>query len=88
MKTIIRAALAALFSAMKEKAMDEIKEKAKELAEKLGIKIEEWTDDQLAKLAAAKDEMDAETRRKTRAFWAPVGFVIGSVVGYVCAAIF
>lgn len=68
--------------------MDEIKEKAKELAEKLGIKIEEWTDDQLAKLAAAKDEMDAETRRKTRAFWAPVGAVIGAVVGYVVAVLF
>lgn len=68
--------------------MDEIKRRAKELAEKLGIKIEEWTDDQLAKLAAVKDEMDAEMRRKTRAFWAPVGFVIGAVVGYVCASIF
>lgn len=88
MNALIQAALAAFFNVLREKAMDEIKKKAKELAEKLGIKIEEWTDDQLAKLAAAKDEMDAETRRKTRAFWAPVGFVIGAVVGYVCAAIF
>ena len=68
--------------------MDEIKEKAKELAVKLGIKIEEWTDDQYQKLVEAKEELDKETRRKTRAFWAPVGFAIGSVVGYVCAAIF
>lgn len=87
MNAFIRAALAAFFNAMREKAMDKIKEKAKELAEKFGIRIDNWTDDQLAKLAAAKDQLDAETRRKTRAFWAPIGFVLGALVGYVVAVV-
>ena len=69
-------------------AEEKIKDAVKEFAEKLGIKIDAWTDEQLAKLAAAKDAMDEETRRKTRAFWAPAGFLVGALVGYVVAVIF
>ena len=87
LQAIIQAALAAFFSPLKEKAMSSIKEKAKELAEKLGIKIEDWTDEQLVKLVAAKDSLDTETRRKVRAFWAPAGFVIGMIAGYVLSVI-
>ena len=40
------------------------------------------------KVEAQKALLDAETRRKTRLFWGPVGLLIGAVVGYVCAAFF
>lgn len=56
-------------------------EKAKEWGKKLGLKVEEWSEEKLLELALAKEELDAETRRKTRAFWAPAGFVVGVVVG-------
>lgn len=51
----------------------EIKEMIKELGNKAGevaAEIEE-------KIEAEKAELDTETRRKVRAFWAPVGFALG-----------
>lgn len=42
----------------------------------------------VCEIVETKEELGKETRRKPRAFWAPVGFVIGAVVGYVCASIF
>lgn len=30
-----------------------------------------------AKIEAEKAELDTETRRKVRAFWAPAGFILG-----------
>lgn len=85
MNAFIQAALAAFFGTVKEIAMDKVKDEAKEFAEKLGLKVEEWTDEMLADLAAKKEELDKETRRKVRAFWAPVGFIVGGVVGYLLA---
>lgn len=85
MNAFLQAALAAFFDYAKEVAMDKVKEEAKKIAEELGIKIDEWTDEMLADLAAKKEELDKETRRKVRAFWAPVGFIAGGVVGYLLA---
>lgn len=85
MNAFLQAALAAFFDYAKEVAMDKVKEEAKKIAETLGIKIDEWTDEMLADLAAKKEELDKETRRKVRAFWAPVGFIVGGVVGYLLA---
>lgn len=85
MNAFLQAALAAFFDYAKEAAMDKVKEEAKKIAEELGIKIDEWTDEMLADLAAKKEELDKETRRKVRAFWAPVGFIVGGVVGYLLA---
>lgn len=85
MNALIQAALAAFFDYAREVAMDQVKEEAKKIAEKLGLKVDEWTDEMLADLAAKKEELDKETRRKVRAFWAPVGFLAGGVVGYLLA---
>lgn len=85
MNAFLQAALAAFFDYARAVAMDKVKEEAKKIAEKLGIKIDEWTDEMLADLAAKKEELDKETRRKVRAFWAPVGFIVGGVVGYLLA---
>ncbi len=69
MNAFIQAALAAFFGTVKEIAMDKVKEEAKEFAEKLGLKVEEWTDEMLADLAARKAAMDKETRRELRIYW-------------------
>ena len=78
----------ALKEALKEKVTEMTKEEVKEWLDKLGVKVEEVTDDLIAKVEAQKALLDAETRRKTRLFWGPVGLLIGAVVGYVCAAFF
>ena len=67
--------------------MSNFKEKAKDLAEKLGLKIEDLKEEQVEKFLAAKEALDKDTRRKVRAFWGPVGFVIGVVAGYALSAI-
>ena len=54
----------------------------------LNKQVEEVTDELIAKVEAQKALLDAETRRKTRLFWGPVGFLVGAVAGYVCAAFF
>lgn len=49
---------------------DEIKQKIRELgtdaAQEIGKRIDE-----------EKAQLDTETRRKVRAFWAPAGFILG-----------
>ena len=49
------------------------------------------TNDAKEKLSAYLDsykaKLDTETRRKTRAVWAPIGFAVGSVAGYLFHAL-
>lgn len=35
------------------------------------------------KIEEEKSQLDTETRRKVRAFWAPVGFVLGFAAAYL-----
>lgn len=60
---------------------DEIKQKIRELgtdaAQEIGKRIDE-----------EKAQLDTETRRKVRAFWAPVGFVLGFTAAYLIQLIF
>lgn len=58
------------------------KEEVKSFLDGLGVKVSEITDDVIAKVEAAKAQLDTETRRKVRAFWGPVGFVVGLVAGF------
>ena len=64
---------------------DALKEKVTEMTKE---EVKEWLDKLIAKVEAQKALLDAETRRKTRLFWGPVGFLVGAVAGYVCAAFF
>ena len=52
-----------------------------------GVKVQALTNDAREKLEAYltdyKSKLDTETRRKTRAFWGPFGFIVGAVVGGV-----
>ena len=60
------------------------KYEAKAWLEKLGVKVSEITDEMLAKIDAAKAQMDTDTRRKVRAFWLCVtalGVVVGIGIG-------
>lgn len=75
---LIEAAKAALFEKVKEMT----KEEAKKLLDKLGVRVSEVTDEIVANVQAYKDELDAETRRKTR-LWGIVA-VVCSVVSF-CA---
>lgn len=62
------------------------KEEAKKLLEKLGVHVSEVTDEIVAKVEAYKAELDTETRRKTRLFWAIVAAACSAVsfgVGYM-----
>ncbi len=63
------------------------KTEAKTFLEQLGVKVPEITDDVIAKVENAKAQLDTETRRKVRAFWGPVGFVVGLVAGYFLHAV-
>ena len=76
---LIEAAKAALFEKVKEMT----KEEAKKLLDKLGVRVSEVTDEIVANVQAYKDELDAETRRKTRLVWGIVA-VVCSVVSF-CA---
>lgn len=87
MQALLRAALAAFLQTLSDKAKGKAMDEAKKLAEALGLKLEQFTDEALAELAARKEELDKETRRKVRAFWGPVGFILGLVVGAVGAAL-
>lgn len=51
---------------------DEIKQKIRELGTEAAQEIEK-------KLEEEKAKLDTETRRKVRAFWGPVGFLLGVV---------
>lgn len=57
------------------------KGEVKEWLDKLGVKVEEVTDDLIAKVKAQKAMLDAETRRKMRVFWGSVAGVM-TVVGF------
>lgn len=75
---------AAVLDAAKEKAEQMTKEEAKELLEKLGVKVAEISDDVLEKVEAYKSELDTETRRKVRSVWmviTGVGIVVGIGIG-------
>lgn len=78
----------ALKEALKEKVTEMTKKEVQKWLDKLGVKVEEVTDEIIAKVEAQKALLDTETRRKTRLFWGPVGFLVGAVAGYVCAAFF
>ena len=75
----------ALKEALREKVYDMTKGEVKEWLDKLGVKAEEVTDDLIAKVEAQKALLDAETRRKMRAFWigvTAVGIVLGIAAGW------
>lgn len=75
----------ALKEALKEKVYDMTKNEVKEWLDKLGVKVEEVTDDLIAKVEAQKAQLDTETRRKVRAFWigvTAVGIVLGIAAGW------
>lgn len=78
----------ALKEALKEKVTEMMKEEVKEWLDKLGVKVEEVTDDIIAKVEAQKALLDAETRRKTRLFWGPVGFLAGVLCSWLCGVLF
>ena len=71
----------ALKEALKEKVTEMTKEEVKEWLDQLGVKVEEVTDELIAKVEAQKALLDAETRRKTRVFWGSVAGVM-TVVGF------
>lgn len=60
------------------------RDELKALLEQLGLKAEQITDQVIEKLEQKieyeKSQLDTQTRRKIRAFWAPVGFVLGVLV--------
>lgn len=61
------------------------KDQVKEFLDKLGIKVEELTDDLVAKVENYKSTLDTETRRTVRKFWAVVSviaFVAGVAIGH------
>lgn len=87
MSALLRAALAAFLQTITDKLREKAMDEAKRLAEALGLKLEALTDEALAELAARKEELDKETRRKTRAFWIPVGLIVGGLAGFAVAAV-
>ena len=60
------------------------RDELKALLEQLGLKAEQITDQVIEKLEEKieyeKSQLDTQTRRKVRAFWAPVGFMLGVLV--------
>lgn len=87
MSALLRAALAAFLETLTQKAKEKAMDEAKKLAEALGLKLEQMTDEALADLAARKGELDKETRRAVRAFWIPVGLIVGGLAGFALAAV-
>lgn len=76
----------AVLDAAKEKVSEMTKDEAKELLEKVGVKVEEISDDVAKKVAEFKDGLDAETRRAVRPYWIAlcfIAFVLGGGVGYL-----
>lgn len=78
----------ALKEALKEKVTEMTKEEVKEWLDKIGVKVEEVTDELIAKVEAQKALLDAETRRKTRLFWGPVGFIAGVLCAWLYSVLF
>lgn len=60
----------------------------KELLKELGSKASEVAGEIEERIDAEKAELDTETRRKVRAFWAPVGFVLGFAAAYLIQWLF
>lgn len=61
------------------------KDEAKELLEKLGMKVDEVSDELEAKITEWKSGLDTETRRAVRPYWitiAVITFVLGCGVGH------
>lgn len=62
------------------------KDETKELLEKLGMKVDEITDEIAAEVDEWKSGLDAETRRAVRPYWitiAVITFVLGCGVGHL-----
>lgn len=59
------------------------KEELKSAFEDFGSKGKEIADELYERLETEKEELDTDTRRKVRAFWLPVGFILGVVVTLV-----
>lgn len=64
------------------------KSELKDLLKQLGARAESVSEQILEKVEAEKAELDTETRRKVRAFWLPVGFILGVVVTLVAQMAF
>ena len=60
---------------------NEIKQKIRELGTDAAQEIEKRIDEE-------KAQLDTETRRKVRAFWAPVGFILGFAAAYLIQWLF
>ena len=62
------------------------KDEAKALLEKLGMKVDEVSDELEAKITEWKSGLDAETRRAVRPYWLAmiaIAFVLGCGVGHL-----
>lgn len=62
------------------------KEEVKALLEKLGMKVDEITDDIAAEVDEWKSGLDAETRRTVRPYWITISvitFVLGCGMGHL-----
>lgn len=62
------------------------KEEAKALLEKLGMKVDEVSDELEAKITEWKSGLDTETRRAVRPYWlamVAIAFVLGCGVGHL-----
>lgn len=62
------------------------KDEAKALLEKLGMKVDEVSDELEAKITEWKSGLDAETRRAVRPYWlamVAIAFALGCGVGHL-----
>lgn len=62
------------------------KEEAKAFLDKIGVKVDEITDDIVAKVDKWKSGLDTETRRAVRPYWITISvitFVLGCGVGHL-----
>lgn len=64
------------------------KTELKEMLKQLGARAESVAGEIVEKVEAEKEELDATTRRKVRAFWLPVGFILGVTVTLVAQLAF
>ena len=62
---------------------EELRRKIEEVFGKLGGRADEVFDDIQKRIDQEKEKLDTETRRKVRAFWAPVGFAVGFTACYL-----
>lgn len=59
------------------------REELKSALKDFGSRGKEIADDLYEKLETEKETLDTETRRKVRAFWLPVGFILGVIASVV-----